>query len=379
MRAFRWVAGLTAAVAFVTATVVALSQRERGARAGRGAGRRMVRPRRPCCATTSASARRRRTTWTSAPPASASATRSVFSDRDPGPDRPAGRRPGRRLLSITTALADGFQLHCAGTVSLPGGQLAFQGLVTDAPEKRMAVVGGTGRYRRRRRRAHRPRARRGRGRHATTIRLAHSVELTRPGPGGSGSPGDDPVRDHLGEHAQRQRARAEHRVVERADVEPLAQRPARPRPGSAGSPAGRPCTPAPGRGRRCTGRSPGRSRPSASAVFAPQVVDGLLAAPALRVQAGVDDQPGGPHRVDGQHAEPGDVVGVQAHLVGQPLGVQAPALGVRVSRPSRRSIGRSVSSSARAIWKWCPGTASWNAVASALYRSRSRARWVLAK
>jgi len=34
-----------------------------------------------------------------------------------------------------------------GTVSLAAGQIAFQGLVTDAPEKRMAVVGGTGRYR----------------------------------------------------------------------------------------------------------------------------------------------------------------------------------------------------------------------------------------
>ena len=49
--------------------------------------------------------------------------------------------------TITALLEDGFQTHCVGTVSLPGGQIAFQGLVTDAPEKRMAVVGGTGRYR----------------------------------------------------------------------------------------------------------------------------------------------------------------------------------------------------------------------------------------
>lgn len=49
--------------------------------------------------------------------------------------------------TITALLGAGFQTHCLGTVSLPQGQIAFQGLVTDAPEKHMAVVGGTGRYR----------------------------------------------------------------------------------------------------------------------------------------------------------------------------------------------------------------------------------------
>lgn len=70
----------------------------------------------------------------------------VFQDRIL--DR-AGRQVGVQggVCSITAPLEDGFQLHCAGTVSLAGGQIAFQGLVTDAPEKRMAVVGGTGRYR----------------------------------------------------------------------------------------------------------------------------------------------------------------------------------------------------------------------------------------
>jgi len=60
-----------------------------------------------------------------------------------------GRQVGVQggTCTITALLADGFQTHCVGTVSLPGGQIAFQGLVTDAPEKRMAVVGGTGRYR----------------------------------------------------------------------------------------------------------------------------------------------------------------------------------------------------------------------------------------
>ncbi|HEY6746237.1 MAG TPA: dirigent protein [Mycobacteriales bacterium] len=70
----------------------------------------------------------------------------VFQDRIL--DR-SGRQVGVEggTCTITTLLADGFQTHCAGTVLLPGGSIAFQGLVTDAPEKRMAVVGGTGRYR----------------------------------------------------------------------------------------------------------------------------------------------------------------------------------------------------------------------------------------
>jgi hypothetical protein len=49
--------------------------------------------------------------------------------------------------TITAVLRNGFQTHCVGTASLPAGQIAFQGLVTNAPEKHMAVVGGTGRYR----------------------------------------------------------------------------------------------------------------------------------------------------------------------------------------------------------------------------------------
>ncbi len=62
-------------------------------------------------------------------------------------------RTGRQVgveggsCTITAILADGFQTHCVGTVNLPGGEIAFQGLVTDKPEKRLAVVGGTGRYR----------------------------------------------------------------------------------------------------------------------------------------------------------------------------------------------------------------------------------------
>jgi hypothetical protein len=48
---------------------------------------------------------------------------------------------------ITAALPDGFQTACLGTVSLADGQISYQGLVSNAPTKVLAVVGGSGRYR----------------------------------------------------------------------------------------------------------------------------------------------------------------------------------------------------------------------------------------
>jgi hypothetical protein len=70
----------------------------------------------------------------------------VFQDRILDHGRQVGIEGGTCTI---TALLPGahFQTHCVGTVSLAAGQIAFQGLVTDAPDKRMAVVGGTGRYR----------------------------------------------------------------------------------------------------------------------------------------------------------------------------------------------------------------------------------------
>ena len=62
-------------------------------------------------------------------------------------------RQGRQVgfeagtCTITAVIDTGFQTHCVGTVSLPAGQIAFQGLATNAPEKVMGIVGGTGRYR----------------------------------------------------------------------------------------------------------------------------------------------------------------------------------------------------------------------------------------
>lgn len=70
----------------------------------------------------------------------------VFQDRILDHGRQVGVEGGS--CTITALLpGDHFQTHCVGTVSLPGGQVAFQGLVSDAPEKLLAVVGGTGRFR----------------------------------------------------------------------------------------------------------------------------------------------------------------------------------------------------------------------------------------
>ena len=70
----------------------------------------------------------------------------VFQDRILDHGRQVGVQGG--TCTITALLEGGyFQTHCVGTVSLAAGQIAFQGLVTDAPDKHMAVVGGTGRYR----------------------------------------------------------------------------------------------------------------------------------------------------------------------------------------------------------------------------------------
>ena len=58
-------------------------------------------------------------------------------------------------------------------------------------------------------------------------------------------------------------------------------------------------------------------------------VDRLLARPAHRVEAGVDDEARGAEGLRLEHAEPLAIVGVEAHLVGEALGVEAPALDVR--------------------------------------------------
>jgi hypothetical protein len=72
----------------------------------------------------------------------------VFQDRliDPVSHQQVGVEGG--TCTVTDVLQAGFQTHCVGTVSLDGaGQISFQGLVTNAPVKPLAVVGGTGKYR----------------------------------------------------------------------------------------------------------------------------------------------------------------------------------------------------------------------------------------
>ena len=88
----------------------------------------------------------------------------------------------------------------------------------------------------------------------------------------------------------------------------------------------------------------GRDRAFLVAEGFDHVADRLLAAPALVVEAGVDDAAGGAEHEALQIAELAErVVLVDAHLVGQRLGIEAPALGIdRIERQpaERRDAGR---------------------------------------
>ena len=57
-----------------------------------------------------------------------------------------------------------------------------------------------------------------------------------------------------------------------------------------------------------------------------ELSDGLLPRPAEGMHAGVDHQPGGPPGLVRQQADAVEVGGVEAHLFGQALGVERPAL-----------------------------------------------------
>src|SRR5919106_5057095 len=138
------------------------------------------------------------------------------------------------------------------------------------------------------------------------------------------SPYQVPV-DHLGQHRQRDPAGAEHQIVEAAQVE-------------ADPEAGLGEAPEPDQLQAPDHVSQGLAGHGDVAVdlvldvaagqggVGQQVPDGLVAAPAELVQPGVDDQPAGPPGVERQHAEAFQVARVEAELVGQPLGVQGPAL-----------------------------------------------------
>ena len=68
---------------------------------------------------------------------------------------------------------------------------------------------------------------------------------------------------------------------------------------------------------------------------AEEQVDRLLAGPAEGMEAGVHDQAGGAPRLGIEHPEALRLVAVQAHLVGEPLRVQAPALDIGAARVAR--------------------------------------------
>jgi hypothetical protein len=67
----------------------------------------------------------------------------------------------------------------------------------------------------------------------------------------------------------------------------------------------------------------------------PQEVDRALTRPAKGVQTRVDDQPGRPPGLTIEHAETFALVPEQAHLVGQPFAVQAPAFDVGAAHHAR--------------------------------------------
>ena len=96
-------------------------------------------------------------------------------------------------------------------------------------------------------------------------------------------------------------------------------------------------------------------------------VDGLLPAPAERVQAGVDDEPAGAHRVGGEHPHPVDRPSCRgpsrrrAARCRGPSPRRRPRCGCACGTPARRA-----SSLAMASCRWWPGMPSWKAIDSQL-------------
>src|SRR5690606_38855252 len=141
----------------------------------------------------------------------------------------------------------------------------------------------------------------------------------------TGAGGVDPAGDLGLQHPQADGGPAEHGVVEAPDVEGLAE----PAPGVV--PQAQDLPLADLVGERLAGHADVAVDLDDDLVpvdrrVGGHEVDGLLAGPAQRVEPGVDHQPAGPPGVAGQHAEAVEVGLVQAHLVGQPLGVERPAL-----------------------------------------------------
>jgi len=154
--------------------------------------------------------------------------------------------------------------------------------------------------------------------------------------GGSGRPRAlDVARDVAGEHVERNVAAIDHRLVEVAQVVPAAERRLRPPPqrddlGAADLVAAG--LPGPGAvavdlalrvGARQTGRGD-------------ELGERLVARPALRVDAGVDDQPHRAPRQPHQIAEPACRIAlVHPQLVGELLGIERPAFRIGVEGEDR--------------------------------------------
>ncbi len=72
--------------------------------------------------------------------------RNVFEDTLLRDGEEVGAGSGSCLVTDVDLTAGVFTLQCDLTYELPGGQVAVQGRTTNAPEKHLAIVGGTGRY-----------------------------------------------------------------------------------------------------------------------------------------------------------------------------------------------------------------------------------------
>ena len=185
-----------------------------------------------------------------------------------------------------------------------------------------------------------------------------------------------------------QRPQADGAVAEDRVVEGRARRSASPSAASASArsredlAAGRSCRRAPGRARRCSGRPRSRCCSRASAVFSTMKSIGLLARPAQRVHAGVDDEPAGAPRVEREHRRCGR---------GRPRRGPSRRPGARCRAPQPSTVrGRAEcacgtragpsSSCAIAIWRWWPGHGLVKGQRLGLVaRPRRRARSVLMK
>ena len=110
----------------------------------------------------------------------------------------------------------------------------------------------------------------------------------------------------------------------------------------------------------------------------PEELDRPLPVPSERVEAGIDHESDRPPHVEGELAHFGVRVPIKSELLSQTFRVESPAFYERGRPALARNGGRWSSSCARAIWRWCPGTASWSVRASISQRGRTPTWYVFA-